>query len=264
MARQTGIHTFRGKLGSTNGFKMKQLDGWFERTNGGADKNTILTAPEFVRTRENMSEFAGSAVAGKRYRDSLLGIASVIGDVIVAGRFLAICERILHLDVVNPRGQRSIEFNPNNADLLGFQINRFNPVLSIATMPFTFTTPGTRDRSILTVPAFLPSDSLAYPVGATHFAFVTNSQILSNYEYDSNGYIPSVVANNGLAQNSGSVITDLFVTTALITVTNTLTAAADLTQQTLVGSWGVIFYQDVGGTFYRLAQNDCFQIGAAV
>jgi len=258
MARQTGMHTFQGKLGTTRGFRMKQLEGWFEGMLGGADKNTILTAPEFVRTRENMSEFAGSALAGKRFRNSFGGYPQAIADVIFTGRTLALMEKILHFDTVNPRGQRTIDFFANSTELVGYEMNRFRPFTSMAAMPFTAT--QTVTELTIVVPAFLPTDYLDIPAGATHFVFIYNSQTLSNYEYDVNGYIPSTAAGNGSFLNNFSAPIDLFTLTTAINEATTQPVGSNGTDQVSIGSFGIIFFQQIGADYYRLQQNSAMTV----
>ena len=63
MARQNGILKITGKLDDLSFYKSK--DGFLVRTKGGVSKDRINNDPAFVRTRENGTEFAESAYAGK-------------------------------------------------------------------------------------------------------------------------------------------------------------------------------------------------------
>lgn len=253
MAVQNGVHTFIGKLGTTRGFKMKQLAPTFEGLLGGADRNTILTAPEFVRTRENMSEFAGCAKMGKRIRDSSTPIPQQISDVIVTGRMVAILERLIKLDTISPRGQRTLNIFANPTFLVGFEFNRFRPFGSYASMPYTAT--QTPSQSLVNIPSFLPTDYLQIPSGATHFSFIFASMTISNYIYDPNGYIPSQVTGNGSVSLIVESPLSLTVATAPIVNAQIQPISANGTDQASLGILGIVFWQQIGVDFYRLQQN---------
>ena len=65
MARQTGLMRYSGTMGGVRHFKIKGLQGDFAGLSGGPSAEQIATDPAFQRTRENMNEFGGSAIAGK-------------------------------------------------------------------------------------------------------------------------------------------------------------------------------------------------------
>jgi len=68
MARQLRHVKYKGTIGEIRHFKIKGLSGDFARLKGGATAEQIKTGASFVRTRENMNEFAGCATAGKSIR----------------------------------------------------------------------------------------------------------------------------------------------------------------------------------------------------
>ena len=76
MARQKGHIKYVGTLGEVRHFKIKGNEGYFAGLKGGPTAEQVKTAPGFIRTRENMSEFAACANAGKSVR---IGLASLIG-----------------------------------------------------------------------------------------------------------------------------------------------------------------------------------------
>ena len=80
MARQKGVIKYVGTLGDIRHFKIKGQEGYFAGMVGGPSGDQVNTAPEFERTRENMNEFGGSAIAGKSLRTSIAGLIRNNGD----------------------------------------------------------------------------------------------------------------------------------------------------------------------------------------
>jgi len=60
---------------------------------GGHCGDQILTAPEFVPTRENMNEFGGSSSAGKSIRTGLSHVIKQISDPQMTGRFKCVLKK---------------------------------------------------------------------------------------------------------------------------------------------------------------------------
>ncbi|MFZ2430932.1 MAG: hypothetical protein WAW57_07295, partial [Lutibacter sp.] len=58
MARQKGHIKYVGTLGEVRHFKIKGNQGYFAGLKGGPTGEQVKTAPSFIRTRENMAEFA--------------------------------------------------------------------------------------------------------------------------------------------------------------------------------------------------------------
>lgn len=75
MARQKGPLKYVGTLGDIRHFKIKGNEGYFAGLTGGPTAEQIATDPAFQRTRENMNEFGGCAMAGKSVR---VGLASLM------------------------------------------------------------------------------------------------------------------------------------------------------------------------------------------
>jgi hypothetical protein len=71
MARQRGHIKYQGTIGEIRHFKIKGMDGYYAGLKGGPTAKQIKNAPEFARTRENMSEFGGAAKIAKVMRTGL-------------------------------------------------------------------------------------------------------------------------------------------------------------------------------------------------
>jgi hypothetical protein len=69
MARQKGHIKYVGTLGEVRHFKIKGNDGYYAGLKGGPSSEQIASDPAFVRTRENMNEFGGSAIAGSYWEN---------------------------------------------------------------------------------------------------------------------------------------------------------------------------------------------------
>ena len=108
MARQKGHIKYVGTLGEVRHFKIKGNDGYFAGLKGGPSSEQIASDPAFVRTRENMNEFGGSAITGKSLRTSIAGLIRNNGDSQVTGRITAIMKKINLEDGSEARGQRAI------------------------------------------------------------------------------------------------------------------------------------------------------------
>jgi hypothetical protein len=75
MARQNGIIKLKGTIGDITFYKTQ--DGHLAREKGGINASRIKNDPAFQRTRENMSEFAACANAGKSLR---IGLSALIAN----------------------------------------------------------------------------------------------------------------------------------------------------------------------------------------
>mgnify|MGYP003611385642 CR=1 FL=1 len=94
MARQKGHIKYVGTLGEVRHFKIKGNEGYFAGLKGGPTAEQIKTSPSFIRTRENMAEFAACANAGKSVRVGLSSLMKQMSDSQLTGRLTAIMKKI--------------------------------------------------------------------------------------------------------------------------------------------------------------------------
>ena len=92
MAKQKGIIKLEGKIGDLSFYKSK--DGYLAREKGGVDGERIKKDPAFVRTRENGSEFGGSAKSGKLLRDAIRTMMQNASDNRVTSRVTKLMSQI--------------------------------------------------------------------------------------------------------------------------------------------------------------------------
>lgn len=108
MARQKGHIKYVGTLGEVRHFKIKGNEGYFVGLKGGPTVEQVKTAPGFIRTRKNMSEFTACANAGKSVRIRLSSLMKQMSDSQLAGRLTAIMKKISIEAGSEARGQRAV------------------------------------------------------------------------------------------------------------------------------------------------------------
>jgi hypothetical protein len=253
MAKQKGHVKYVGTLGEVRHFKIKGNSGYFAGLKGGPTAEQVKTAPGFIRTRENMSEFAACAMAGKSVRVGLSAIMKQMSDSQFTGRLTAIMKKINIEDGSEARGQRAILISQEPQYLKGLDFNKnisFNGVFSA---PFTLISNVDRNESVLSIPPFNPLNYLNIPSGATHFRIINALSAISDFVYNSttNAYEPAEPTLNELSNISYSTYIPVDMVTTLINVTATLPGAPTITASTSVlGSIGIEFYQEVSGNYY--------------
>jgi hypothetical protein len=263
MAKQKGHIKYVGTIGDVRHFKIKGNKGFYAGLVGGPTAEQVKTAPGFIRTRENMSEFAACAMAGKSVRVGLSALMRQMTDSQFTGRLTAIMKKINIEDGSEARGQRAVLISQQPQYLKGLDFNRnisFNGVFSA---PFTLTATVDRNESTLTVPSFNPLNYLNIPSGATHFRIINAVSVVSDYIYNSatGAYEPAEPLLNELSNIEYSAYIPVDAVTSLIDVTAALTDAPTLTSNvSVLGSIGVEFYQEVGGNYYLFNAGNAMKV----
>lgn len=263
MAKQMGAIKYKGTLGEVRHFKIKGLKGFFAGLKGGPTKEQILTAPEFQRTRENMSEFGGSATAAKSLR---VGFAEVLGntaDSRLAGRLTKIMKKINLLDTTGVRGKRSILLSQHRDQLTGVNFNRGANFDSVFYAPIEMTNSVDRDSSTLDIPNFNQMNLVNAPSGATHFRIVNAIAVVSDFAFNSTSgvYEPVNAELNELSNVIYSGYISLSDSSASANLTATLPGSPTLTNDvSVVNAIGIEFYQQVGTEYYLFTQGNAMKI----
>lgn len=163
MAKQAGVITLNGKVGRLSFYKTK--DGYLAREKGGVSKSRIMNDARFARTRENLKEFADNASSAKLFRDALRPVIAKIGDRRLNLRITQVMMKVLQSDLVNNRGERMVRAGDWNL-LKDMELNAASSLGSTLFLEITYTdSPSAWGVSI---PAFVPTDFVALPKGATH------------------------------------------------------------------------------------------------
>ena len=262
MAIQNSFIKIKGSLG---GLTFYERDGKnLIKTEGGIDRSRILNDPNFRRTRENMQEFGAAAVIGRSFRIAFSGISKEVSSRGIAGRVTGTMKRLNRAGTGN-RGERSFEVLPNRQMLEGFE---FQPKLPFRSVFYAPTEAPVLDanRSVITwtVPDFNTQNHIKIPNGATHARLVLHAAVLSDFVFDQAeqtfGFLHP--AENELSMTVYGAefpLTGMVGGATVLTADLGLSAALPATAGVLIGT-GILFYQQINGLFYALANNNAFQI----
>jgi hypothetical protein len=264
MARQLGHVNYGGTIGGIRHFKIKGLSGNFAGLKGGASGDQIKNDSAFVRTRENMNEFGGCAIAGKSLRTGLAQIMKQMSDPQLAGRLTGIMKKINLEDQSEARGYRAILVSLQPQYLLGLNFNRNNSFEGLFTGTVETATTAERNSVTLNVEPFNSLNNVNAPAGATHFRLVNAITVLSDFAYNATTKIyepieptlneTSKITYSDYIELGSSVAAPLSVESVL---PGTPTMTADVS---LISCVGIEFYQKVGANYYIFSVGNSLKI----
>lgn len=169
MAKTNGIVKIEGTIDDLTFYKKDGEN--YVRRKGGVNKDRIANDPNFVRTRENNSEFSHNVSSAKLLRMAMGSLTFKAKDSHLSNRLMQTMSRIKNLDTTSARGQRQVHLGiatPEGKNLLkGFDFNMRAPLQAVLFTPFELDT-ATGDISFT---SFLPAEQLQAPPGATHVSF---------------------------------------------------------------------------------------------
>lgn len=261
MSRQTGLIRLDGKIGGISFYRANGED--LARIANGPSKERILADPNFIRTRENNTEFGGSATAGKALRLGLATAILTMGDSRLAARLTKMFKGI-NVKGTGARGQRTIALSLNRTMLENFEFNQKTHFSSVFNAAYSYTNNTQRTQGTVTVPNFLPSSFIQAPSGATHFRLITAIGVVSDYVYNTGTHhyepadpllntLGTVVYGSVAALDTTTPVT--FSLVAALSGTPVMTATVSVVQ-----CLGIEFFQHVGANDYLLAQNNCMKV----
>jgi hypothetical protein len=261
MPRQKGIVRI---VGSLSGYTFYEKDGkGFVREDTSVDKQRIENSPEFRRTRENMQEFGGSAMAGKALRLSLAALMNSFRSKNLSARVTAIMRGIVSLGA-GLRGKRDIALSISGGRLIGFNFVPATPFDSTLNAPYTHSVDPSRITAFWDIPDFNTTDYLRVPGGATHFRLIHAIAAISDYWYNDtdNKYAPAVAAENSISDIAYSPIIPIGGMVGSITsLAPALPGLSALSPDAaLVSLIGVEFFQEVNGNHFLLAAGNALKI----
>lgn len=169
MGKLTGIIKFEGTFDGLTFYKSQ--DGYLVKTKSGVSKNRIMNDPAFVRTRENLSEFALNAKSGKALRQSISPMLYRAKDSKLSSRMLQLMNSIKNFDGISARGERQVRLGLDSVEgkqlLKGFDFNLHAPLSSVLRiLPSVDLATG-----VLSIPDLSLQEQLRIPEGATHASF---------------------------------------------------------------------------------------------
>ena len=264
MARQLGHVKYKGTIGDIRHFKIKGMSGHFAGLNGGATAEQIKNGASFVRTRENMNEFAGCATVGKAIRAGQAQLMKTMSDPQITGRLTGIIKKINLEDQSEARGVRGILITAVPQHLIGLNFNRNNTVEGSFTGDLETVATADRNSVTLTVEAFETLKQLNAPSGATHFRFVNSISVISDYAYNAltKVYEPIEPALNQLSKVVYSDYIEIAPgTTPEVSLISALNGAPTMTENvSLLSCVGIEFYQKVGTEYFVFSVGNSMKI----
>lgn len=235
MARQSGLIKLNGTLGGITFYKTQ--DGHLAREKGGVEASRIANDPNFQRTRENGAEFGNAGKAGKLLRTAFRTILQNSADNRMVGRLTSEMVKVIQADITNPRGLRNVI--DGEAELLeGFEFNIKGKLGNAFYAPYTATIDRVAGTLEVSLASFVPSTMIAAPAGTTHFKIESAG---AEVDFENETFV--------VAANDSAVIAWDATATAVITLTNTVTANST---KPLFLVLGIEFYQEVNGQMYPL------------
>lgn len=261
MAKYKSLFQVRGDVGDA-GFRLVNGQMVIGRTTS-LDKERMRTDPAFKRTRENQSEFGGSAKAGKSLRMGLARVMKRFGDSRVTSRITKIFREMLK-GGPGLRGQRSIEIMNQKSKLIGLNLHVSDTFRSVCSLPIDLTVNVDRNTVTMNIPVFSADDFVTPPAGATHFKIVLAIAALSDHTFDSTEqkYLPVDPDINGLgAVGSTAEIGVLAVTATPISLLASLPNLPVLgATEGLLALVGIEFYQETNGQLYIFNESNAMHV----
>lgn len=192
MARVNGLVKIEGTIEDLTFYKKDGEN--FVRRKGGVSKERIASDPNFVRTRENNTEFGHCGSSGKLLRKSLGSMVFKAKDGKLSSRLVQVMSRVKNADLTSARGKRRVSEGIASAEgklhLTGFDFNSRALFKSVLFAPFDLdTTTGT-----LSIPDFKPAEHLSFPPGATHVS-IMNAVMVLDFETEETKIEYSPVVN---------------------------------------------------------------------
>lgn len=181
MAKYSSLFEVEGTLGEVTFYKTQ--DGLAVRRKGGVNKDRILNDPNYARTRENLSEFGGTATNGKNIRRAINSLMVSAKDSRVTSRLTQVLNQVKNEDLTSARGQRNVPDGlatvQGRALLKGFNFNRRAGLDAVLMAQHTLDTA----TGEVVIPDLLPNQQISFPEGATHVSFSAaflNLDLLTN------------------------------------------------------------------------------------
>jgi hypothetical protein len=239
MAKTNGIIKIEGTVEDLTFYKKDGVN--YVRKKGGIAKERIANDPNFVRTRENNSEFGHSGSSGKVLRKALGSMVFKAKDGKLTSRLLGTMAKVKNMDVVSARGQRRVSIGMATPDgkqaLRGFDFNANAALNGVLFAPYALDTA----TGVITLTNFIPAEQVQFPPGATHVSFQSAVMAL-DFETEDSEVAYSPIVNRVLN-----------LTPSNITLTPTSVPTGTGQQFFLLM---VSFYQQINGVQYSLKNEE--------
>jgi len=235
MPRQIGILKIQGTLDDITFYESE--DGHMVKTKSAIAADRIANDPAFQRTRENGEEFGKAGRSGRLIRSSLRALLQNASDSKLPSRLLQALMLVIQADLTSTRGQRNVI--DGEAELLtGFDFNINGKLKTSMYADYTGIIDRVTGKLTVNVPAFVPLNMIAAPVGATHFKLVSAGVEI---DFENETYVVDT--------KETAIVPWDRTPTAVINMVNQVTAAST---HPLFLALGIAYYQEVNGVQYEL------------
>ncbi|RYG11201.1 MAG: hypothetical protein EOO07_20955 [Chitinophagaceae bacterium] len=184
MAKTSGIVNFEGTVEDLTFYKRNGKT--LVRRKGGISGERIKTEPNFVRTRENNSEFGHCCTSSKVLRLAMGTLVHKAKDGKLSNRLMQMLTRAKNMDSTSKRGLRKVGIGimtPSGRQLFnGFDFNKNAPLQSVLFAPYDVDTVN----GMVAIADFVPAEQLHFPEGATHVSLQSGVAIVDFLTEDSN------------------------------------------------------------------------------
>ncbi len=263
MARQKGIVKYVGTLGDIRHFRIKGQTDFFAGMTGGPTSQQIASDPAFIRTRENMNEFGGSAKAGRSVRSVFSTVLKKMSDSQLTGRLTGIMNKINLEDQSEPRGYRAILISEQRRYLSGITFNLNENYDSRCKALSVLVKDAKRGVAEFTIGALNPMDTIQAPAGATHARFIFGLGVISDFAYNatSDTYEPIKPDFHELSAITYSDYLNLYAPIAeTVMLADVDTEEAVPADCTIMAVAGIEFFQKVGENYYAFASGNAMKV----
>lgn len=239
MAKVNSIIKIEGTVEDLTFYKKDGVN--YVRKKGGISKERIGNDPNFIRTRENNSEFGHSGSSGKVLRRALGTMVFKAKDSKLQSRLLSVMSRIKNMDVLSPRGKRSVSVGLSTPEgkqvLRGFNFNANAILDSVLFAPYDLDT----NTGVIMLRDILTAEQIMFPQGATHVSF-QGAVCALDFETEASEVAYSPVVNLPL---------NLTPTTVTLTPSSVPTGAGQQFFLLMIS-----FYQEVNSVQYSLKNEE--------
>ena len=235
MAKQRGIIKLDGTMADITFYRTKH--GYMAKEKLRVAPGRMLTDPRFARTRGNMTEFGRACNSARVLKNAMVTLLTSFGGKSLQNRLTQEMMKVIHLDMVNPRGLRNVI--DGEAELLeGFDFNSTSPLETSFKAPLSLTLDRVTGEANISINPFDGTEVIISDPAATHFKLVSAALDI-NFESKATASAFSETAIMKIESQP----------TALINLENALPPAS---VNPLFLLFGISFYQSVNGFHYPL------------
>lgn len=260
MSKQVGLIKLKGNMGGISFFQSEGKH--LAKMSNGPDKEKIANDPRFERTRENNSEFGGSATAAKALRRALTPVM-YMADARISARLTGIFKEI-NSKGDGIRGKRPITLSEHHAQLVNLEFNINRSFTSLFTANFATTNTADRTSASIIVDDVLMRKSAKGPEGSTHVMFTQALGVISDYVYDENlkRYAAVEPTLDGLSVITESAYMPVDGEAPVSFTMDAMLAGNPVLNEnvSVVQCIGVEFFQQVKSGYYPLLQGSALKI----